>query len=236
MEDMIAEELTEHMRLLAEMTRDDVFVDPLLQRIPWLKNETPEDEASVDTIPLPLENPPEAGDTCGVDMCSRKTSLSSLFSSNSTQHDASSLTSDSPLPESSSLGQDEPRVISLERTVASLQSMVLGLADQVATLTNKMDDSNFEAGLLNKTVEMLQKKNTKLTESVEILESQNEAMEKKLKEAQKSSSNNEVNGLRESFLEILASCETFQTSFDSMSDRQVDLDDKLEMLTDNFDQ
>ena len=236
MEDMNAEELTEHMRLLAEMTRDDVFVDPLLQRIPWLKNETPEDEASVDTIPLPLENPPEAGDTCGVDMCSRKTSLSSLSSSNSTQHDASSLTSDSPLPESSSLGQDEPRVISLERTVASLQSMVLGLADQVATLTNKMDDSNFEAGLLNKTVEMLQKKNTKLTESVEVLEAKNEVMEKKLKEAEKSSPNNEVNGLRESFLEILASCETFQNSFDSMSEKQIGLDDKLKMLTDNFDQ
>ena len=236
MEDMNAEELTEHMRLLAEMTRDDVFVDPLLQRLPWLHDETPEDEASVETIPLPLDNPPEARDTGGVDMSSRKTSLSSLSSSNSTHHDASSLASDSPLPESSSLGQDEPRVISLERTVASLQSMVLGLADQVATLTNKMDDSNFEAGLLNKTVEMLQKKNTKLTESVEVLEAKNEVMEKKLKEAEKSSPNNEVNGLRESFLEILASCETFQNSFDSMSEKQVGLDDKLNMLSDNFDQ
>ena len=233
MEDMNDEELKEHMRLLAEMTKDDVFNDPLLHR-PWPHGDIAEDDASLDMIHMPLENPPEAGDTA-VDFSSRKTSLSSLSSSNSTQHDASSLCSDSPIPESSSLGQDEPRVASLERTVTNLQSLVMSLADQVATLTNKMDDSNFEAGLLNKTVEMLQKKNTKLTESVEILESQNEAMEKKLKEAQKSSSNNEVNGLRESFLEILASCETFQTSFDSMSDRQVDLDDKLESIKDNFD-
>jgi len=75
-----------------------------------------------------------------------------------------------------------------------------------------------------------------LTESVEILEAKNEVMEKRLKEAEKSSPNNEVNGLRESFLEILASCETFQNSFDSMSEKQVGLDEKLKLLSENFDQ
>ena len=211
MEDMTDEELREHMSILAKMTKDD----------------------SLDMIPMPLDDPPE--DDAGVEFSSRRTSLCSLSSSNSTQNDASSLSSDSLLPGSSSRGQDEASLSSLVRTVASLKSLVHGLTDQVATLSNKMDDSNFEAGLLNKTVEMLQKKNTKLTESVDILESKNDVLEKKFKDAQKSSSNNDVNGLRENFLEILASCEIFQTSFDSMSERQVVLDDKLKTVSDNFD-
>ena len=79
------------------------------------------------------------------------------------------------------------KVASLEKSVATLQSMgkssksfvicilnsllpVLGLSAQVDTLTNKMDDSSFESGLLNKTVEMLQEKNTRLTQSLGTLE------------------------------------------------------------------
>ena len=78
------------------------------------------------------------------------------------------------------------KVATLEKSVATLQSMgkssksfvfcinsllpVLGLSAQVDTLTNKMDDSSFESGLLNKTVEMLQEKNTRLTQSLGTLE------------------------------------------------------------------
>merc|ERR1712012_477436 len=123
------------------------------------------------------------------------------------------------------------KVASLEKPVATLQSMVLGLSAQVDTLTTKMDDSSFESGLLNKTVEMLQEKNTRLTQSLGTLEARNTVLEKSLLEVtQHVTNNDEVKTLRERFLEILSSCESFQENFDSMSEKQVNLDAGLETV------
>merc|ERR1719342_1969783 len=161
-------------------------------------------------------------------MSSRKTSTTSIDSTDSTQNDCSSITCDS---ESESCHPDSsaPEVQDgkMENLVSSLQSMVLGLSEQVSKIS-------FDAGLMRETVDQLMEKNTRLTETVETLTNKNNVLERIVAESLKTSSNSEVNGLRQSFIEILDSCESFQTDFDSLSHRQMVLEGKVDGICDNF--
>merc|ERR1719342_511372 len=170
-------------------------------------------------------------------MSSRKTSTTSIDSTDSTQNDCSSITCDSESesrhPDSSAPevqdGKSENLVQDgkMENLVSSLQSMVLGLSEQVSKIS-------FDAGLMRETVDQLMEKNTRLTETVETLTNKNNVLERIVAESLKTSSNSEVNGLRQSFIEILDSCESFQTDFDSLSHRQMVLEGKVDGICDNF--
>merc|ERR1719342_1310693 len=159
---------------------------------------------------------------------SRKTSTTSIDSTDSTQNDCSSITCDSESesrhPDSSSPEVQDGK---MENLVSSLQSMVLGLSEQVSKIS-------FDAGLMRETVDQLMEKNTRLTETVETLTNKNNVLERIVAESLKTSSNSEVNGLRQSFIEILDSCESFQTDFDSLSHRQMVLEGKVDGICDNF--
>ena len=87
---------------------------------------------------------------------------------------------------------------------------------------------------MRETVDQLMEKNTRLTETVETLTNKNNVLERIVAESLKTSSNSEVNGLRQSFIEILDSCESFQTDFDSLSHRQMVLEGKVDGICDNF--
>ena len=210
MEDMTQEELRDHMRRLTSQEFEDYEVRPKLKTTTEILMDLPEDYDE------PMSN-------------SRKMSSSSLLLSNSTQNDCSSLTSDSPMPESS-LDSKEDRIAGLER-------LVLGLTDKVSSLSTKLEDTTWETGLLAKTVELVQQRNTRLSETVDSLESKNISLEKKFEESKKASgSSTEVSALKRSFLEILGSCEKFQSSFDAMSEKQECLDRKLEGTAINFEE
>ena len=87
---------------------------------------------------------------------------------------------------------------------------------------------------MRETVDQLMEKNTRLTETVETLTNKNNVLERIVAESLKTSSNSEVNGLRQSFIEILDSCESFQTDFDSLSHRQMVLEGKVDGIGENF--
>ena len=210
MEDMTQEELRDHMRRLTSQECEDYEMRPKLKTTTEILMDLPDDYDE------PMSN-------------SRKMSSSSLLLSNSTQNDCSSLTSDSPMPESS-LDSKEDRIAGLER-------LVLGLTDKVSSLSTKLEDTTWETGLLAKTVELVQQRNTRLSETVDSLESKNISLEKKFEESIKASgSSTEVSALKRSFLEILGSCEKFQTSFDAMSEKQECLEQKLEGTVINFEE
>ena len=249
-EDMTDEEMAAHWRLISNMTAEEVF------------STAPEQTTEQRLLALGGDDDDDKDDGHDQEPASVRTESSVVGASDSTDNDCSSLASDTTVPLSDCQEdpvhdscppsdtaaplsdrqdnlcpprpqpQDDGKVSALEATVSRLQSMVMGLAAQVTTLTNKMDDSNFEAGLLGKTVEMLQQKNSKLTETVGDLEARNNLLESNLVEVSKHvSSHDNVKGLQDSFLEILSSCENFQTSFDSMADRQDVLEAKLSTVT-----
>ena len=106
---------------------------------------------------------------------------------------------------------------------------ISGLSEQVSKIS-------FDAGLMRETVDQLMEKNTRLTETVETLTNKNNVLERIVAESLKNSSVqlSEVNGLRQSFIEILDSCESFQTDFDSLSHRQMVLEGKVDGIGENF--
>jgi len=136
------------------------------------------------------------------------------------------------------------RLDSLEQSVSVLQSLVTTLGTQVSSLTTQLEDTNFQSGLLSRTVEMMQDRNCQLQRTVDTMEGKEMIMEKKLSNSNKSSGQNmpsmstnssEASGMKENLLDLLASCESFQKGFDTMAERQTDLENKLKTVTNNFD-
>jgi len=75
------------------------------------------------------------------------------------------------------------------------------------------------------------------------VQDQNNVLEKKLIESVSRIDSNVPNGsgisddssMKENLLDLLASCESFQKGFDTMAERQTDLENKLKTVTNNFD-
>merc|ERR1719220_1180457 len=173
----------------------------------------------------------------------------SIASNNSTQNDASSILSDSPEPamdtkedeeegESDSYTTGDEGVVEGEMSMATLQGLVTNLVLQVSSLNTKVEDFSFENGLLARTVDLQQTKTTKMSETIEELQQKNTILEKSFSELAKKSSvessGSEVTELKESFMEILDSCETFQESFNSMEEKQARMEEMLAMLEENI--
>merc|ERR1719400_1550291 len=119
--------------------------------------------------------------------------------------------------------------------MATLQGLVTNLVLQVSSLNTKVEDFSFENGLLARTVDLQQTKTTKMSETIEDLKQKNTFLEKSFSElAKKSSVESEVTELKESFMEILDSCETFQESFNSMEEKQARMEEMLAMLEENI--
>jgi len=108
---------------------------------------------------------------------------------------------------------------------------VTNLALQVSSLNNKVEDYSFENGLLARTVDLQQAKTTKMSEALEELQQKNIFLEKSLSQLVKVS---QVTNLKDSFMEILDSCETFQESFNSMEEKQGRMEEKLDSLEENI--
>merc|ERR1719273_1480772 len=121
------------------------------------------------------------------------------------------------------------------QSLQSLQSLVTNLALQVSSLNTKVEDYSFENGLLTRTVDLQQTKQTKMSEAIEELQQKNTFLEKSLSQLAKVPSvESQVTELKESFMEILDSCENFQESFNSMEEKQGRMDEKLECLEENI--
>merc|ERR1719318_1246969 len=136
--------------------------------------------------------------------------------------------SDIPAPAPTPSDNHSSRLSSLEHSVSILQSLASTMGTQVSNLTTQLGDSNFQSGLLSRTVENMQEKNIML--------------EKKLSEKGEDASNvlplnsssADVSGMKENLLELLASCESFQKGFDKMAERQTELENKLKTVTTNY--
>jgi len=144
-------------------------------------------------------------------------------------------------PEAVSLPESS-RLASLEHSVSMLQSMMNTMGTQVTNLTTQLEDSNFQSGLLSRTVEMMQDKNCQLQKTVDNLQERNILLEKKVSgNIQDSSSppldssSDDVATMKKNLLLLLASCESFQKGFDKMTERQTELENKLKLVTNNHD-
>jgi len=116
------------------------------------------------------------------------------------------------------------------------------MGTQVTNLTTQLEDSNFQSGLLSRTVEMMQDKNCQLQKTVDNLQERNILLEKKVSgNIQDSSSppldssSDDVATMKKNLLLLLASCESFQKGFDKMTERQTELENKLKLVTNNHD-
>jgi len=138
---------------------------------------------------------------------------------------------------------ESSRVSNLEHTVSMLQSMMNTMGTQVTKLSTELEDSNFQSGLLSRTVEKLKEKNNQLQHTVDHLQESNHLLEKKLSANTRDvtsnspviSASDDVSIMKENLLDLLGSCESFQKGFDTMIERQTDLENKLKVVTNNYD-
>jgi len=149
-------------------------------------------------------------------------------------------------PNASQDTMDSSRLNNLEQSVTMLQSLVTTLGTQVSSLTTELEDTNFQSGLLSRTVELMQDRNCQLERTVDSMLDRNSLLERKLSESKfktgqelpglpASSGFSEVSGMKENLLDLLASCESFQKGFDKMAERQTELENKLKTVTNNYD-
>lgn len=139
--------------------------------------------------------------------------------------------------------QEASRLSTLEQSVSVLQSLMNTMGTQVTHLTTQLEDSNFQSGLLTRTVEKMQDKNCQLQRTVDNLQERNSMLERRVSgnvidlasDLPPSSSSAEVTDVKENLLELLASCESFQKGFDTMTERQSELESKLKTVTNNYD-
>jgi len=105
----------------------------------------------------------------------------------------------------------------------------------VTNLSSKVEDYDFKNGLLLRTVEIQQTKTSKMSELIEELQGKNLVLERSLAKATEVAAvEPEVNGLKESFMAILDSCENFQENFNSMEEKQGQMNEKLESMEENL--
>jgi len=160
-----------------------------------------------------------------------------------------SSTSESKSPRSKSVNLSESnyddvrsnessRISSLENSVTVLQSLATSMGAQITNLTSQLEDNNFKSGLLTKTIEKLQERNVLLQTNVNDIQAKNSALEKKFAEVgksgrtlQKESVSADESGVNENMLALVASCESFQV----LSERQTELEEKLKLVAANYD-
>merc|ERR1719220_1424074 len=146
------------------------------------------------------------------------------------------------------LMEENQQLYTLESNMREMQHMIVNLSSTVTSLNNQVEDTKIRNGLLLKTVEVMQEKNSRLERTVESVISRNCSLESKVEgmlgkhsllerrfsqnqlKAEHgaldsngsiaANNSDEVSGMKESLLELLASCETFQKGFDDMSDKQ----------------
>ena len=158
---------------------------------------------------------------------------------------------------------DDPgtaRLCCLENSVTELQHLLVNLGTTVSTLSNQVEEGNFKNGLLMKTVEMMQDKNVRLEWTVETVLGRNSGLEKSVEAMagkhslleRKLSQNqlravhgvlgtvqtdpDELSGMKESLLELLASCEGFQKGADEMVDKQKSLENQVKGVNESLGQ
>ena len=158
---------------------------------------------------------------------------------------------------------DDPgtaRLCCLENSVTELQHLLVNLGTTVSTLSNQVEEGNFKNGLLMKTVEMMQDKNVRLERTVETVLGRNSGLEKSVEAMagkhslleRKLSQNqlravhgvlgtvqtdpDELSGMKESLLELLASCEGFQKGADEMVDKQKSLEVQVKSVNESLGQ
>ena len=146
------------------------------------------------------------------------------------------------------LMEENQQLYTLESNMREMQHMIVNLSTTVTSLNNQVEDTKMRNGLLLKTVEVMQEKNSRLERTVESVISRNCSLESKVEGmlgkhsllerrfsqnqlkavhgaldsngSIAANNSDEVSGMKESLLELLASCETFQKGFDDMSDKQ----------------
>ena len=146
------------------------------------------------------------------------------------------------------LMEENQQLYTLESNMREMQHMIVNLSTTVTSLNNQVEDTKMRNGLLLKTVEVMQEKNSRLERTVESVISRNCSLESKVEgmlgkhsllerrfsqnqlkavhgaldsnASIAANNSDEVSGMKESLLELLASCETFQKGFDDMSDKQ----------------
>eukprot|EP00092_Neocalanus_flemingeri_P004908 GFUD01005281.1.p1 GENE.GFUD01005281.1~~GFUD01005281.1.p1 ORF type:complete len:806 (+),score=261.44 GFUD01005281.1:345-2420(+) len=251
---MTGEELIAQWNRLMELD-----TDPNLVQLPSLKSTLPPLLSKLSTCslpPLPTSTtavaPPARRFSSSISPDSTSNHTNTNFSS-STVNSTSQISAVSPQslspvfqPIESQNTNESSRLSCLEQSVAVLQSLVTTLGTQVSSLTNQLEDTNFQSGLLSRTVEMMQDRNCQLQRTVDTMQGRNSLLEKKLSDSNlktgreqhsstTSSTVSDVTGMKENLLDLLASCESFQTGFDKMTVRQTELENKLKTVTNNFD-
>eukprot|EP00092_Neocalanus_flemingeri_P014594 GFUD01015744.1.p1 GENE.GFUD01015744.1~~GFUD01015744.1.p1 ORF type:complete len:1900 (-),score=604.03 GFUD01015744.1:235-5934(-) len=251
---MTGEELIAQWNRLMELD-----TDPNLVQLPSLKSTLPPLLSKLSTCslpPLPTSTtavaPPARRFSSSISPDSTSNHTNTNFSS-STVNSTSQISAVSPQslspvfqPIESQNTNESSRLSCLEHSVGVLQSLVTTLGTQVSSLTNQLEDTNFQSGLLSRTVEMMQDRNCQLQRTVDTMQGRNSLLEKKLSDSNlktgreqhsstTSSTVSDVTGMKENLLDLLASCESFQTGFDKMTVRQTELENKLKTVTNNFD-
>ena len=144
------------------------------------------------------------------------------------------------------------RLCGLENSVKELQHLLVSLRTTVGTLSSQVEEGNLKNGLLMKTVEIIQDKNLLLERTMEAVLGRNSGLEKSVEAMAGKHSLleravhcvldtvqaglDELSDLKESLLELLASCEGFQKGADEMLDKQKSIENQMKDVKESLKQ
>ena len=145
------------------------------------------------------------------------------------------------------------RLCGLENSVKELQQLLRSLGASVGTLSSQVEEANLKNGLLMKTVEMIQDKNVQLERSMEAVLGRNSGLERSIEamagkhslleravlcvlDTVQTAGPDELAELKESLLELLASCEGFQKGADEMVDKQKSIENQMKDVEESLKQ